>query len=68
MPQKRSPLLSYDKALAKFHAAGLDDLSKKWLQNKADRKELPCVVIANKRRFLESDIDRMIDGFYADVC
>jgi hypothetical protein len=60
-------LLNYDAAVAVFHAAGLTDLDVGWLRSQADNGRIPSTVVARKRRFLLTELEKVIAKYTADA-
>lgn len=57
-------LLTTAEAAKLFQAAGLTDISEKWLSDQIDRGKVPTVVVARKRRVRSDIINAMIDSWF----
>lgn len=53
-------LLTLDEAANRFRKAGLTDINRKWVSDQCDRRRIPCVVIARRRRVRSDVIENMI--------
>jgi predicted metal-dependent TIM-barrel fold hydrolase len=68
MDQNITPkLLGYEEAVSIFHEHGLTDLDAGWLRTQANRRLIPSTVVAKKRRFLDTEIRKVVDKYIADA-